>query len=293
VRSWAVSALAGCILWLATAKGVAAATSPGCGQPPPVSPPATFQVTGTERQAIVDVPPAYRADQPHRLVFAFHGRTNDNADVRRYFDLDEAGSEETIFVYPAGLPDATGQYTWTDPGNPASELRDFALFDVILDRLVGTYCIDPAAIFVTGHSLGATFANSLACARAGRIRGLASVAGGIHGPGTCESSVAALLVHNPDDRAVPLSEGLRARDVLLRKAKDSALPMNLSLGGFACQRYRAAGEPVLWCLHDEDNTARGTFYPHKWPEGAGPTIMQFFASLLLVQQKVTDNTIWQ
>jgi hypothetical protein len=59
--------------------------------------------------------------------------------------------------------------------------------------------------------------------------------------------------------------------------------MNLSLGGFACQRYRAAGEPVLWCLHDEDNTARGTFHPHQWPEGAGPTIMQFFASLLLVQ----------
>ncbi len=40
--------------------------------------------------------------------------------------------------------------------------------------------------------------------------------------------------------------------MLLRKAKDSALPMNLSLGGFACQRYQAAGEPVLWCLHDED-----------------------------------------
>ena len=82
-------------------------------------------------------------------------------------------------------------------------------------------CVDLDAVFVVGHSLGASFANSLACARGGQVRAVGSVAGGIDGT-ACTGRAAALLLHNPADRAVPISEGLRARDALLGDAAAGA-----------------------------------------------------------------------
>jgi polyhydroxybutyrate depolymerase len=255
----------------------AAQLSPGCNLPPPAPPPEVFQVSGVERQAIVAVPTGHPPGQPHPLVFAFHGRTNDNAAARAYFDLEEAAKEPTIFVYPAGLPDESGRFTWSDPADRPSELRDYALFDAILDRMEASYCIDLDRVFVVGHSLGASFANSLACARGNRVRAHASVAGSII-PSACSGEVAALLLHNPQDRLVPLSEGERARDVLLGepgKAREPAVTKDLN--GFACRQYAVGETKVVWCIHTQNMTPRNRFYPHLWPKGAADAIMKFFA----------------
>jgi polyhydroxybutyrate depolymerase len=163
---------------LCTAPVGAAEPSSGCGAPPQ-TPRQTFEVAGPERKAIVVLPHDYRADRPHALIFAFHGRTNDNARARRYFGLERAADRPAIYVYPAALPDRTGRFTWAHPGDPPDALRDFALFDMILDWITSAYCVDLDAVHVVGHSLGASFANSLACTRADRIRGVAAVAGGI------------------------------------------------------------------------------------------------------------------
>ena len=251
--------------------------SPGGGTPAG-PPPETFRVEGAEREAIVVVPEGYRNDRPHALVFGFHGRTNENSQVRRYFGLERAGALRAIYVYPAALPDESGRYSWADPGDPADELRDYALFDLILERLAAEHCIDLDAVFVVGHSLGASFANSLACARAEEIRGLGSVAGGIS-PADCTGEVAALLLHNPRDEAVPVSEGERARDHLLPEDEALAEVEERRLGGFDCRQYSEGSNPLLWCLYSQDFTARGRFYPHQWPDGAGETIMRFFQGL--------------
>jgi polyhydroxybutyrate depolymerase len=263
--------------WLCTAPVGAAEPSSGCGAPPQ-TPPQTFEVAGQEREAIVVPPQDYRADRPHALIFAFHGRTNDNARARRYFGLERAADRPTIYVYPAALPDRTGRFTWADPGDPPDALRDFALFDVILDRIASTYCVDLDAVHVVGHSLGASFANSLACARADRIRGVAAVAGGI-APSDCAGEVAALLLHNPRDQAVALREGERARDVLLGRPGELTEPVRRRFAGFDCNRYGKEGNPLLWCLHTQDFTPRGRFYPHQWPRGATEAIRTFFATL--------------
>jgi polyhydroxybutyrate depolymerase len=234
-------------------------------------------VAGQERQAVVVLPDDYRADRPHALIFAFHGRTNDNGRARRYFGLERATDTPTIYVYPAGLPDGTGGFTWADLGDPPDALRDFALFDVLLDKLKSAYCVDLDAVHLVGHSLGASFANSLACARVDQIRGLAAVAGGI-APSDCSGDVAALLLHNPRDQAVPLSEGERARDALLGRPGASNKPVR-RFAGFDCSRYDDAVNPILWCLHAQDFTRRGRFYPHQWPRGATDAILAFFATL--------------
>jgi polyhydroxybutyrate depolymerase len=267
-----------CAAGLAAADAIAAEPSSGCGAPP-TRPPETFHVAGRERHAIVVLPEAYRADQPHALVFAFHGRTNDNLRARRYFGLEEAAHGSTIFVYPAALRDRTGGFAWADPGDPPDALRDYALFDVILDRITSAYCIDLGAVYVVGHSLGASFANSLACARAERIRGVASVAGGI-APSGCSGGVAALLLHNPHDRVVPLVEGERARDVLLGHPGDGDKWVGRRIGVFECHRYGDTENPLFWCLYAQDITPHGRYYPHQWPEGAAQGIIEFFDLLV-------------
>ena len=96
-------------------------------------------------------------------------------------------------------PGGTGWgFTWAVPdgGGP-----DLALFDGILAEIGRSYCLDRSAIFLVGHSLGASFANEIACARATVVKGLASVAGGI-GSGRCPGGrVPALLLHTDGDGA--------------------------------------------------------------------------------------------
>src|SRR4051812_30441928 len=100
--------------------------SPGCSHPAPTRVPAAFLVSRVERQAIVVVPAGYHPDLPVPLVMAFHGRTNDNAQLRRYLDLEEAAMAPALFVYPAARRDRGGGFTWTVPDGSGPDL---ALFD--------------------------------------------------------------------------------------------------------------------------------------------------------------------
>ena len=71
-------------------------------------------------------------------------------------------------------------------------------------------------IYVVGHSLGAWFTNSLACARGNVIRAIGSVGGGTT-INDCSGPTAAIIMHNPKDRLSSFGEGLRARDQLLKQ----------------------------------------------------------------------------
>ena len=50
-------------------------------------------VDGRERALIADIPAGYEPGRPHRLVVAFHGRTNDNAQVRAYYGLEQPAGD--------------------------------------------------------------------------------------------------------------------------------------------------------------------------------------------------------
>ena len=255
---------------------MAAMPSQGCGRTAPEQAVLSFTVHGVERQAIVVVPSGYGSDQPIPLVLAFHGRTNDNTRLRGYLGLEQAATTSAIFAYPAALRDQTGNFTWVAPDGRAPDL---ILFDTILESLERAYCIDRAAIFLVGHSLGASFANSLACARADEITGVATVAGGIE-LNHCSTRVAAILLHNPNDELVPLSQGEHARDVLLGASLPASWPVSEIQQTFACQRAGGPPPPLLWCLYHDDFTRGGRYYPHQWPKGASQLIISFFAELI-------------
>ena len=220
------------------------------------------------------------ANAPDDLVVVFHGRSNSNTEARAYYDLERHALRPTVFVYPAGLPTDGGSRSWNSPGDPATRLRDYELFDAIVLRLARLYCIDLGRVFAVGHSLGGTFVNNLACARGGKLHGIATVAGDI-GAADCSGPVAALLFHSPKDELVPIKRGEAARDRLLAANGLRGPPTPLPSNDLNCVRYGEADASarVVWCAHGRTTTWRGNYYPHQWPREAGMLIMAFFASL--------------
>ena len=260
------------------------AQSDGCGRAPPPSPPQQIVAGGRSRALILAIPPDYKPSVPYDLVVAFHGRTGSAEQVRGYYDLEAHARRPTLFAYPRGRASGPGTRSWSDPGDPPGALRDYALFDAVLARIAADYCVDPHRVFAVGHSLGASFVNGLGCARGTALRGIATVAGGVQAS-RCTGATAALLIHNPRDRAVPFALGISVRDLYLRSnglSDKPAAPLAelAQPPAFACERYGTlGGDPVLWCRHRADTDRRGRYYPHRWPPGTGELVMAFFAGL--------------
>jgi polyhydroxybutyrate depolymerase len=261
---------------------VASRPSPACVDAVIASIPDRLVVRGQER-LVLSHPPSGPAAEPRDLVIAFHGRTNDAARARRYFRLDGA-LPEAVIVYPQALPAGPGTFAWSDPGDPPDALRDFELVDAIIVAVGQARCIDLGRVFVVGHSLGAYFANDVACALGDRVRAVASVAGGLQG-GACEDATATLLIHHPQDALVPIGAGERARDALLvaNAVSDAAATsaQHPDLAELQCVRYGAedVADPVVWCVHDDATWPSGRYDPHAWPGAAPAAIAAFFRSL--------------
>ena len=78
-------------------------TSNGCGKTPPSIPPTTIIFKGVTRNFLNDIPSNYNKDTPTKFIFAWHGRTNPNTQVRGYYELTKYANDY-IVVYPEGLP---------------------------------------------------------------------------------------------------------------------------------------------------------------------------------------------
>lgn len=253
--------------------------SVGCGATPPGVPLASITLNGVERSFITHIPATYDPTIASPLIFAFHGRTNTNAQARAYFGI-EAALPEAIVVYPSGIWQGGG-FTYADAGDPPGALRDYALVDEILRLTRQYYCVDSRQVYAVGHSLGAWFATSLACARAGTVRAVVALAGGM-AVSNCPTGVAAMILHNPNDRLVPVAQGYKARDTLVALNGAVTSPQaaeNDSLRALRCERYAHALNPVMWCPHDINYSYNGNYYPHTWPNEMGSAIATFFHML--------------
>lgn len=253
--------------------------SPGCGKAEVRNAPSQVTVNGIDRSFLLTTPDRYVNHDAHPLIIAFHGRTNSNEMVRSYFGLDRA-TEDYFIAYPAALQKDTGTFHWSDPGNTPSQLRDIAFFDEIVKTLGETYCIDMDRIFVAGHSLGAWFANSIACVRGDVVRGSATL-GGSSVITDCSGPSAAMIINNPDDTLSPHKSVEMVRDMRLEENFCQSRADNTQPQSLLCQEYVSCdgGNVVVWCPHDQDRDNSGTYYPHQWPRETGGAMIDFFDTL--------------
>lgn len=242
--------------------------------------PTTSVVNGVTRSYLTTIGKGYEPEEPVPLIVAFHGRTNSNTMVRQYYKLDRVTQGEAIIIYPSGLPEWWPSRTRSSPGDKSDKLRDFALFDKIVEDIGNQYCIDLDKIYVVGHSLGAWFTNSLACARGDVIRAIGSVGGGTT-KNICTGPVGAVIMQHPKDNLSSYAVWVTARDQLLEQngCGPETKPTWPSRGG--CVEYTncLADAPTIWCEHNDAIDHRGVYYPHKRPEGAGQYIWNFFKDL--------------
>lgn len=252
----------------------------GCGAAAPGAPLQSVSVNGRERSFILHVPASYNPNQEHELIFAFHGHTNSNAQAREYFGLESA-FPNALIIYPSGIQLDTG-FSWTSPGDAPENLRDYALFDELLRVTQLMYCVDASRVYAVGHSLGGYFAADLGCARATSVRAVALLGAGVQGS-SCAAPVAAMILHNPNDSLVPVTEGEKARDLFVANLGTPVKPVseaNEPLRTFGCSRYSGTVDAVLWCPHRFDYAYDGAYYPHTWPAETSQAIASFFNSLL-------------
>src|SRR3989338_8756959 len=252
--------------------------SPGCGKAPAKAF-TTLTVGGRERSYLLSAPAHFSSETPSSLIVAFHGRTNSNEQVRKYFGLDRA-AEDYYIAYPAAIAnDAGTSFSWSDPGDPSYELRDIAFFDAIVEELGKSYCIDMDRIFVAGHSLGAWFSNSVACARGGVIRASATVGGSTTMKG-CTGPTAAMIINNPKDQSSPHAAAETMRDIRGAANACGGTSKPVDPTSLSCAEYQGCPEnPVVWCPHTIDTGRNGSKYPHIWPDDAGKAIVEFFDGL--------------
>ena len=249
----------------------------GCGKAER-SPSLVLTVNGLDRQYLLTKADDSNAHTPSPLIVAFHGRTNSNEQVRKYFGLDRAAINYFI-AYPAAIPTGKGSFTWSDGSDKASQLRDFAFFDAIVKEIGESECIDLDRIFVVGHSLGAWFANSVACARGGIVRGSATV-GGSTTMTNCTGPSAALIINNPKDGSSPHASAERMRDIRIAENACAPAAQKGQPESLSCVEFRGCPlTPVVFCPHTIDTERDGTYYPHVWPPGTAQAIVGFFDEL--------------
>ncbi len=173
------------------------------------SPPTVF---GGERPATLTVPTTYDATTPTPLVVALHGYYTNPDYVMAYLRLDTFAEDHgALLIAPDGTMDPDDNYFW-NASDACCDLFDAGPDDVgYLATMVGeiraAYNVDPARIFVIGHSNGGFMALRLACEHPEIFAAAISHAGAA--PSTCTPAtpVSVLQVHGDTDSTIQYTGG--------------------------------------------------------------------------------------
>jgi len=153
-------------------------------------------------------------------------------------------------------------------------------FDAMNAQVASSYCIEKSKVFIAGYSSGAWEAYTLAFARAGVIRGIATAAGGLREMRPPPSNVpfAAIMLTGAGDTSNPITGptgSAAARDEVLRRngCVGTATTDWTVFPAGACKQYTGcpAAYPVVWCTPPGAHTDGGGAYK--------PAIWTFWSSL--------------
>jgi polyhydroxybutyrate depolymerase len=161
------------------------------------------------------VPAGYDARHPAPLVVLLHGYTANGETQANYFGLpamaDKAGF---LLATPNGTRDLMGNRFWNATDACCDFFRsgvdDVGYIDAVIDEIAARYPVDPARVFVVGHSNGAFMSHRYACDRADRVAAIVTLAGQQwKDQANCHpsSAVSELQVHGRNDGTVKYDGG--------------------------------------------------------------------------------------
>lgn len=159
---------------------------------------------------------APKANAP--LLLVLHGRLGSARQIRRHagFD-DEAKRLGFVVAYPDGIDRRwADQRQLTLKESDRNGTDDTGFLSALIDSLVARGLVDRERVFLAGHSNGGFMALTYACLHAEKVKGVASVAGGLAtavsgAECTLARPVSALFFHGTADPLVPFGGGAVGR----------------------------------------------------------------------------------
>jgi polyhydroxybutyrate depolymerase len=249
----------------------------------------SVMASNLERWFVVHIPPQYEPGEPMPLVLNLHGRSSNAIQQRDASRMNQKADEEGfIVVYPQALGQPT---TWFgvlfgEEGQP-----DMAFFAELIRYLERQISVDPARIYATGISNGATMVNRLGCEMSVVFAAVAPVAGAHSGLHLCEivQPVSMLAVHGTEDQIIPF-EGVAPDVPSVQTWVEAWAERNGCLGG---PRSEQPYEDVLLESWDDcdDGTAVGLYAV----EGGGHTWLglEYGPSGGFIPEVGATDVIWE
>ena len=205
VRGARFGAIVTALLLIAGCTGGSGSTAPG---PEPAVVRRQVKVESTERSYRLYTPPDSETDGPVPLVLALHGSYNSVDSFVDASELDDAASANGFIV---AYPEALG-LLWNGgfccTSGRGSTATDVAFLDRVITDVAAVRRIDLGRVYAVGVSAGGVMAYRLGCDLAGRLAGVAAVAGAMV-LDDCHPSrpVPVIAIHGTADGIVPYAGG--------------------------------------------------------------------------------------
>lgn len=229
-------------------------------------------VSGLNRNYLLYVPSGMQKWKEVSLVVAFHGRTNNNEQVRDYMQLGgwRYGYKQNDFVvaYPAGM--WAGPFSW-------SQQENIEFFDAIVMEVSEKLCINRDAVFTVGHSLGSYMSNKTSCLRWDVVRAMTWVASSGYN-WDCTGPSASLITHLEWDPLAGYAGWVWAYKIRSAKNMCEDTEIQTSIWDIrSCTQKTSCttGNTVFFC---NDYATYGNDQ-HSWPKDGSDDILDFFRDI--------------
>ena len=173
----------------------------------------SIEIGGLERTYRVHLPALAPPTNGFPVLIVLHGGGGNGKQVEHSTGFsDLADREGFIAVYPDGTGRLPKRLTWNAYNccayAHAKDIDDVSFISALIAQLISDYEVDPARIYVTGHSNGAMMTFRLACELADQIAAAAPFAGALNTDGCIPASPVPMLIMNgEDDTNVPVAGG--------------------------------------------------------------------------------------
>jgi polyhydroxybutyrate depolymerase len=168
---------------------------------------------GGEREVELQIPEDFDESASYPLVMLLHGYGINATIQTAYFNMVDVPSDPgAFFLAPNGSIDEAGNRFWAASAACCGDgVDDVAYLGGLIDDVMADWPVDPARVFVLGHSNGHFMSYRMACERADVVTAIAGLAGAattVDGSG-CDPAapVSSLHVHGDMDEIVPYQGG--------------------------------------------------------------------------------------